>query len=101
MRLGEQLRLKRRQVDFLCNLVTPTETKNGKDRDIPMNVEVRAAFVELCKNKSAGDYVFSSPKTDGLLKEVKKGFKTALRIAGIEQLSRHYVMAPFGTRLGE
>jgi integrase len=101
MRLGEQLRLKRRQVDFLRSLVTPTETKNGKDRDIPMNVEVRAAFVELCKNKSADDYVFASPKTDGRLKEVKKGFKTALRIAGIEGLRWHDLRATFGTRLGE
>ncbi len=101
MRLGEQLRLKRRQVDFLRNLVTPTETKNGKDRDIPMNVEVRAAFVELCKNKTADDYVFASPKTDGRLKEVKKGFKTALRIAGIEGLRWHDLRATFGTRLGE
>jgi integrase len=72
MRLGEQLCLRKRQVDFLRNIVTPTETKNGKDRDIPMNVEVRAALVELCNNKSADDYVFMSPKTDGRLKEVKK-----------------------------
>src|ERR1051326_3185900 len=52
MRLGEQLCLRKRQVDFLRNMVTPTETKNGKDRDIPMNVEVREALVELCNNKS-------------------------------------------------
>lgn len=58
----------------------------GTDRDIPMNVEVRAARFELCKDKLGDDYVFESPKTDGHLKEVKKGFKTALRIAGIEEL---------------
>ena len=52
MRLGEQLRLRKKQVDFLRNIVTPTETKNGKDRDIPMNVEVRVALFELCKNKA-------------------------------------------------
>jgi len=101
MRLGEQLCLRKRQVDFLRNIVTPTETKNGKDRDIPMNVEVRGALVELCKNKSGDDYVFTSPKTDGHLKEVKKGFETALRIAGIEGLRWHDLRATFGTRLGE
>jgi integrase len=101
MRLGEQLCLKKRQVDFLRNIVTPTETKNGKDRDIPMNIEVRAALVELCKNKSSDDYVFASPKTDGRLKEVKKGFKSGLRIAGIEGLRWHDLRATFGTRLGE
>jgi integrase len=101
MRLGEQLRLKKRQLDFLRNIVTPTETKNGKDRDTPMNVEVRAALVELCKNKSSDEYVYTSPKTEGRLKEVEKGFKTALHIAGIEGLRWHDLRATFGTRLGE
>jgi integrase len=30
MRLGEQLRMKRSQVDFLRNIVTARNTKNGK-----------------------------------------------------------------------
>ncbi|HVI72880.1 MAG TPA: tyrosine-type recombinase/integrase, partial [Pyrinomonadaceae bacterium] len=34
-------------------------------------------------------------------REVKKGFKTALRIAGIEGLRWHDLRATFGTRLGE
>jgi integrase len=72
-----------------------------KDRDILMNVEVRAAFVELCKKKSGDDYVFASPKADGHLTEVKKGFKTALGIAGIEGLRWHDLRETFGTRLGE
>ena len=83
------------------NIVTPTETKNGKERDIPMNVEVRAALVDLCNNKSGDDYVFTSPKTDGRLKEVRKGFKTALRIGRIEGLRWHDLRATFGTRLSE
>jgi Phage integrase family len=66
-----------------------------------MNVEVRAALFELCKNKLADDYVFESPKTDGHLTEVKKGFKTALRIAGVEGLRWRDLRATFGTRLGE
>lgn len=101
MRLGEQLRLRRRDVDFFRNIVTPKETKNGKDRDIPLNGEVRVVLSELCKNKAADDYVFSSPKTEGHQTEVKKGFKTALRIAGIEGLRWHDLRATFGTRMGE
>jgi len=101
MRLGEQLRMRKRQVDFLRNIITPMETKNGKDRDIPMNVQVKAAMLELCKNKLGEDYVFASPRTDGHQTEVKKGFKTALRIAGIEGLRWHDLRATFGTRLGE
>jgi integrase len=45
--------------------------------------------------------VQSSPKTDGRPKEVKKGFKTALHIAGIDGLRWHDLRATFGTRLGE
>ena len=40
MRLGEQLRMKRHQVDFLRNIVTARHTKNGRPRDIPMNDDV-------------------------------------------------------------
>jgi integrase len=101
MRLGEQLRLRKSQVDFLRNVVTPTYTKNGKDREIQMTPEVRAAFLELCKDKHRDEYVFLSPKTDRHQTEVKKGFKTALRIAGIEALRWHDLRATFGTRLGE
>ena len=51
MRLGEQLRMKRSQVDFLRSIVTARKTKNGRPRDIPMNDEVRETLVELCKDK--------------------------------------------------
>ena len=53
MRMGEQLRMKRHQVDFLRYIVTSRETKNGRPRDIPMTPEVREAFTELCKGKKA------------------------------------------------
>ena len=60
MRLGEQLRMKRSQVDF---------------------------FAELCKDKRPDAYVFVSPKDDDeRQREVKKGFHTACRLAGIEGL---------------
>jgi integrase len=36
MRMSEQLQMKRHQVDFLRNIVTARNTKNGRPRDIPM-----------------------------------------------------------------
>jgi integrase len=45
--------------------------------------------------------VFVNPRTGTRTKEVKKGFRTALRIAGIEGLVWHDLRATFGTRLGE
>jgi integrase len=102
MRLGEQLRMKRSQVDFLRNIVTARKTKNGRPRDIPMNDEVRETLAELCKDKRPDAYVFVSPKDDDeRQREVKKGFHTACRLAGIEGLIWKDLRATFGTRLAE
>ena len=37
LRLGEQLQMKRHQVDFLRTIVTARNTKNERPRNIPMN----------------------------------------------------------------
>ena len=84
--MREQLRMKRRQVDFLRNIVTARNTKNGRPRDIPMNDDVRDALAELCRDKRPENYVFVSTKTKSCLREVKRGFHTACRLAGIEGL---------------
>ena len=101
MRMGEQLRMKRQQVDFLRNILTARDTKNGRPRDIPMNDEVRETLVELCKDKRPEDYIFLSPKTGSCLKETKRGFQTACRLASVEGLIWKYLRATFGTRLAE
>ena len=101
MRLSEQLRMKRHQVDFLRNIVTARNTKNGRPRDIPMNDDVRDALAELCKDKRPEEYVFLSPRTGSCLQEVKRGFHTACRLAGIEGLIWKDLRATFGTRLAE
>jgi hypothetical protein len=41
--------------------------------------------------------VFINPQTGKRVKEIKKGFKTALKIAGIEGLVWHDLRATFGT----
>jgi integrase len=101
MRMGEQLRMKRHQVDFLRNIITARDTKNGRPRDIPMNDDVREALAELCRDKAPNDYVFNSPKTKSCLRETKRGFRTACKLAGIEGLIWKDLRATFGTRLAE
>jgi integrase len=102
MRMGEQLRMKRHQPDFLRNIVTARNTKNGRPRDIPMNDGVRETLAELCRDKRPDDYIFVSPKKKGsCLKETKRGFHTACRLAGIEGLIWKDLRATFGTRLAE
>lgn len=99
MRMGEQLRMQRPQVDFLRNSVTARQTKNGRPRDIPMTAEVREAFFELCSGKRPEDFLFLNPMTGTRLKETKRGFKTACRLAGIEGLIWKDLRATFGTRM--
>ena len=66
-----------------------------------MNDEVRETLAELCKDKRPA-YVFVSPKDDDeRQREVKKGFHTACRLAGIEGLIWKDLRATFGTRLAE
>ena len=101
MRMGEQLRMKRHQVDFLRNIVTARDTKNGRPRDIPMNDDVREALGKLCRDKAPNDFVFKSPKTKSCLRETKRGFRTACKLAGIEGLIWKDLRATFGTRLAE
>ena len=67
-----------------------------------MNDEVRETLAELCKDKRPDAYVFVSPKDDDeRQREVKKGFHTACRLAGIEGLIWKDLRATFGTRLAE
>lgn len=99
MRMTEQLRMKRHQVDFLRSIVTARDTKNGRPRDIPMTLEVREALGELCKNKRPDDYIFINPKTGSCLQATKRGFQTACRLAGIEGLIWKDLRATFGTRM--
>ena len=103
MRMREQLRMKRHQVDFLRNIVTARNTRNGRPRDIPMNDDVREALAKLCRDKRPDEYIFVSPKskTGSCLQETKRGFHTACRLAGIEGLIWKDLRATFGTRLAE
>jgi integrase len=101
LRLSEQLCMKRDQVDFLRNMVTARKTKNGRPRHIPMNDDVRSALAPLGGSKTPDEYIFLSSKTGTRLTEVKKGFHSACRLAGIEGLIWKDLRATFGTRLAE
>lgn len=101
MRLTEQLSMRVNQVDFSRNIVTAVHTKTGRNRQIPMNPEVRAVLLELCRGKKADDFVFRNPQTGERVKEIKTAFRSACRDAGIVGLQWKHLRATFGTRLGE
>jgi integrase len=101
LRKNEQLALQVKHVDFARNLIIVTSTKTRKNREVPMNSEVREIMLRLCRSKPYEDYVFLSPKTGGRLTDVKRAFRKACSIARIDGLVWHDLRATFGTRLGE
>ncbi len=101
LRKNEQLSLKVEQLDFARNVIIATRTKAGKNREVPMNSEVRGTLLRLARHKRPGDYVFVSRKTGTRYKDIKHSFQKACELAGIEGLVWHDLRATFGTRLGE
>jgi integrase len=66
-----------------------------------MNPEVLGIMIALRESSEGRGFVFVNPRTGTRIKEVKRGFNTALGIAGIQGLVWHDLRATFGTRLGE
>lgn len=58
--------------------------KNGRPRVIPLNSQAKAVAEHQLNDATVGEYLFSSNKTDGQIKEVKKGFASACEAAGIK-----------------
>ncbi len=101
MRKAEILNLKWSQVDFKARRIIVEKTKSGKARFIPMN---DVLFNELCRLKSGSgqsSFVFFNPETGKPYVDMKKGFKTACRRAGISNLRFHDLRHSFASRLVE
>ncbi len=101
LRKQELLKLRREQVDLSRNLLVATNTKGKRNREIPMNKEVRDILLPLCRGKAPSDCIFANPITRRPYTDIKHAFDTACRNAGITGLWWHDLRATFGTRLGE
>jgi integrase len=101
LRKRELLDLQREHVDLSRNLIVVTRTKSRRNREVPMNDQVQGVIVELCNGKRPWDYLFANPRTGKPFTDVKHGFTSACRDAGIKGLWWHDLRATFGTRLGE
>jgi len=99
-RKRELLDLRRDQVDFSRSLVVATRTKGKRNREIPLNDQVRDVLLIACRGKGMSDYVFPNPQTGEPYTDIKHSFDTACTNAGIEGLWWHDLRATFGTRLG-
>ena len=101
LRKKELLTLQIKHVDFVRGLILVTGTKTRKNREVPMNSEVREIMLRLRRSKSVEDYVFINPKTGRCLTDIKRAFHGACAAAKIQGLVWHDLRATFGTRLGE
>lgn len=97
MRRGELFGLKWRDIDFSHGLIHLLVTKSGKQRVIPMNDHVRNALLSIRKHDTS-PYVFV--RTDGdSLKDVRRGFLSALTKAGIKDFRFHDLRHTFASQL--
>ena len=88
MRKTELLSLKRWQIKFEMGV-------------IPMNSLVKSELTRLCEGLPGAAPVFKSMKSLNSLTDIKKGFRYALRAAGIMGFRFHDLRHTFGTRLAE
>jgi len=98
MRRGEIFNLKWFDLDFDRGLIQVRKTKTKLNRVVPMNARVREVFNQ---QRRASEFVFTSLKTGGRLKDVKKAFNTARIEAGIPDFQLRDLRHSCATRLSD
>ena len=115
MRRGEICNLQWFDLNFDRGLIHVRNTKNGKDRTIPMNATVRQLLetqkvlrarkaqenAEKGKSQVPSPYVFPSPRTEKRLVEIKYSFVRAVKQAKITDLRFHDLRHTAATRMGD
>lgn len=101
MRRGELLSLTWRNVDFQRGVIHVTNTKTGRDRDVPMNSEVRSILLELQRQAKEEGSVFRNRKTGVNLTDVKTAFNGACTDAGVHDFRFHDLRHTAATRLAD
>jgi integrase len=101
MRRGDQLNLRKSQVDFQRDVIWVPNAKTGKEYPVPMSPELREIMLGLVRETPASEYVFANPATGKPYVDLKKGFAEACSKAGITDLHWHDLRHTFGTRLAE
>jgi integrase len=77
------------------------QTKNGKPPTIPMSQRVQTILKMLCDDGTTGEYIFTSSITKSKLSDIKKGFVSACRDAGIVILTFHDLRHTWSSRAAE
>lgn len=98
MRQGEIFSLTWFNVDLLRGVLNVRQTKNNKDRYVPINQTVREMLESL---PHVSEYVFPSPKTRGRIVDVKTSFDRARRKAKLEDFRFHDLRHTAATRMAD
>ncbi|HHT9126695.1 MAG TPA: tyrosine-type recombinase/integrase [Candidatus Brocadiia bacterium] len=97
MRKSEILHLRWAEVDLENRKITVTNTKNNEVRVIPINQTLLRELSALPQNPKSG-YVFTNGHGRPFV-DIKKGFASALKRAGIEDFRLHDLRHTFGSHL--
>ncbi|MCP4264055.1 MAG: site-specific integrase [Candidatus Brocadiaceae bacterium] len=97
MRRGEIFNLKWEQVDLRHGFILLDISKNGERREIPINTTLEYLFKEIPRSVDS-EYVFTG-KTGKPFTDIKKGFHTALKKAGISDFRFHDIRHTFASQL--
>jgi len=98
MRKGEILNLKWENVDLSKRCIHVEDSKSGRSRHVPMNGLVVEALSSLPQTSI---YVFPSPRTGDVFKNIKASFKVACKRAGVKGLRFHDLRHTAATRMVE
>src|SRR5258708_4466039 len=103
MRRGEILAMRWSWIDFARGFIhIPSEaTKTAKPRSIPTNQVVRDLLIDLRGTRKRGEFVFTSPKTGGLLTDIKHGFVAACDDGKVFNFRFHDLRHTAATRLAD
>jgi integrase len=117
MRRGEILRLEKcdanfsdkpieREVGGERHSVPPgwlfvEKSKNGRPRSVPMCRKVRELLRPLCDDPVTGRFVFENLRTGAAILDIKRGYSSAVREAGIDDLTFHDLRHSWSTRAEE
>jgi integrase len=103
LRKTELLSLRPEHVNLEAGVIHVMNTKNGDDREVVINRTARAILDLLIADarKAGAAYLFTNPRTQERIKDVKRAFNSACRKAGIENFHFHDLRHEFASRAGD
>jgi integrase len=102
LRRGNLLGLRWEWVDWLNRVIRVPRTKNGKPHALPLNAAAHTSLQRLWSARGDGPYVFAHAEganAGRAVKDLKKGFRTAIVSAGIHDFRWHDLRHTFASWL--